>query len=199
MRIPDLEFRLGGGIVLWHETIQKTLDDRESLFGFDVFGLLLLNQAVEGRHDMLGIIRIEKSISVVYRDVVLAVETMNGALLAPDLFLLEFDLPQFLAFGEVGVVISSLLGHPVDEGLETDDVPGHGRLRCSCRVCGHPKRGALNAASRCLVNPSWRSHSRPRASCPGVFDVTDPPIPQADPKERGRRSLRRNETISSAT
>lgn len=88
MRIPDLQFRHLRGIFIRHEPIQETLDDCKRFRGFDVLGLLLLDEAVESLHDVLGIIRIEVAITAIIGNIVLALKTMDSALLQPDLILL---------------------------------------------------------------------------------------------------------------
>lgn len=91
MRIPDFQFSRVGGIFLRHEAIQETLDDFKGLLGFDIFGSLLLDEAVEGLHDMLGIIRVEEAIPIVDRDVVLARKAVDLTIPAPRLGLFEFE------------------------------------------------------------------------------------------------------------
>lgn len=126
MRIPDLEFRLGGSVVRRDEAIQETFNDRKGFCGFDVFGLLLLDKAVKRLHDVNGIVRIEIAVPIVDRDVVLAREAMDSTLLAPDLLLLEFRLTQLLHLGEVSCAVLLLIGHAVDERLQVDYVVLHG-------------------------------------------------------------------------
>lgn len=130
MRIPDLKFRLGGSLLRRDEAIQKTLDDRKSFCGFDVFGLLLLDKAVERGHDVIGVVWIEITITVLDRNVVLAREAVDRTLLAPDLLLFEFGLTQLLHLVEVSIPVSLLISHAVDEGLQAYDVVRHGLLRC---------------------------------------------------------------------
>jgi hypothetical protein len=126
MRIPDLEFRLGGSLLRRDEAIQKTLDDRKSFCGFDLFGLLLLDKAVERGHDVIGVVWIEIAVPIVGRDVVFAREAVDRTLMAPDLLLLKFRLTQLIHLGEVSCAVLLLIRHAVDERFQADDIARHG-------------------------------------------------------------------------
>lgn len=126
MRISDFQLRLGRRVIMRTEALEEVLDDPKGFDRLDMLGLLLLDERVERGHDVFRIIRVEESIPIVYRDVVLAGEAVDCALTPPVLSLFEFNLPLLFTLGQVGIAIALLLGHTVDKRLEADDVVLHG-------------------------------------------------------------------------
>ncbi len=134
MRIADLQLRLGRLVILRTEPLEEFLDDPEGFDGLDMLVPLLLDEPIKGLHDVLRVVGVEITIPIIDRDIVLAWEAVDRAVLPPDLLLFEFGLMQLFHLGEVRLTVLLLVVHPVDKRLEADDVVLHGCLRCSSSV-----------------------------------------------------------------